>query len=120
MARDPQGHLAAIQRDGDKAEAANTSTANPAALNVSLETDIPSYYPGQEINFRALLQPTPPERVWSSPILGKAVSVALLSPEGLVLSVLNLKPDSVGGVSGSFNLAEGIQPGQYTHSGEFR
>ncbi len=105
IARDPQGHLAAMTLTPKKQEA----IINKGTLSATLQTDQPAYYPGQAINFRATVQSRP----ISGPAGEPGVSVSLLNPQGSPVSILSLKPDSAGGVTGLFTLASRLQPAQY-------
>src|SRR5207249_4787667 len=79
------------------------------SLPASLQMDQPTYYPGQAVNFRATVHSRPMDGADGEP----GVSVSLLSPQGLPVSTLSLKPDSVGGVTGLFRLAPALQPARY-------
>ena len=107
IARDLQGHIAALTLDPKAATQQNNANS---ALDARLETDQPAYYPGEQVNFRAVAR----GQAGQSPENSSGVSVQLLNPAGMVVSALNLKPDSVGGVSGLFNLASALRAGQYT------
>src|SRR5205823_6706723 len=87
---------------------------DPRSLSAFLQTNLPSYRPGEQANFRVVLHPAGPGRALGTPVSEQDVSVSLLNPGGAVVSVLNLKPDSAGGVSGLFEIAPSVQPGQYT------
>ncbi len=107
LARDPQGHIAALTLNAPDAWG-----DAPASLNATLQTDLSVYHREQTVNFRALVHHSinaPP----STPIAEQDVAVALLTPDGATVSVLTLKPDNAGGVSGSFELSPDVQPGQY-------
>ncbi|MFL5735601.1 MAG: Ig-like domain-containing protein [Chloroflexia bacterium] len=118
IARDTEGHLAAFASPSCQASGncgPNPQSVSPqnSVLSASIITDLPSYRPGQQVNFRALLHPAGREHTWVTPIAEQDVTVSLLNPRGATLSMLTLKPDSVGGVSGLFSLAPSLQPGQY-------
>jgi hypothetical protein len=130
VVRDVSGHLAAMVLEPGTAASASASasaTARSGAggdagaeapLNAVLQTDLPSYLPGQQVNFRVLLHPgsilMPEGRPAATPVTEQEVSVALLTPSGSVVGRLTLKPDPVGGVSGLFNLSPQLRPGRYT------
>lgn len=107
LARDTEGHIAALYL-----EPAATWAKTESTLAATLRTDNVAYMPGQTINFRMVLHKqhnlTPP-----TPVAEQEVSLLLLSPAEAVIATLNLKPDAVGGVNGSFRLASSLAPGKY-------
>jgi hypothetical protein len=110
IARDLQGNLAALELEPPLGISASSGET---ALPATMHTDLPAYYPGQTVNFRALLHTPGSQGSWAAPAAESDASVALLNPRGSPVAALTLKPDSVGGVSGLFSLAPGLQPGQY-------
>jgi hypothetical protein len=117
IARDAEGHLAAL--DLSSAEAQSLAPAvegihDTGTLPATVRTDLPSYNPGQTVNFRALVTPPRDDSSQPTPVNERDVSVALLNPQGSVVSMLTLKPDDLGGVSGLFELAPAASAGRYT------
>jgi len=132
IAQDASGHVAALNlepvlaaRTGRTTTIQNTPgpPKSTGDLGVSLQTDLPEYLPGHVVRFRALLhgaargveqtasQLSLPEQ---DMLEEQEVSVLLLDPRGVALAALTLKPDSVGGVIGLFNLSPDAEPGAYT------
>jgi hypothetical protein len=108
IAQDVQGHVAALAL----ASGRRWGDTPSGALSVSLQTDLTSYLPGQALNFRALLRSTH-DQAPPTPIAEQNVSVLLINPGGSVISSLTLKPDSVGGINGLFQLSPDLKPGAY-------
>ncbi len=110
IARDTAGHMAAaLLTDPGK----RWSDIAPT-LQANLQTDRPDYRPGQQVNFRLLFETSSQSAAPATPSVEQDVSVLLLTSTGAVVSELNLKPDSVGGVSGLFTLSPDLRPGLYT------
>lgn len=108
IAQDTLGHVAAaILKPTDK-----PANVQPDTLPASIQTDRPSYLPGQMVNFRVLVQ-TPAELAPATPSVDQAVTVQLRTPEDALLSTLTLRPDNVGGVGGQFPISRQARPGTY-------
>lgn len=112
IARDIDGHLAALALD-PQSWTATADAPHQATLAASIQTDLPVYVPGQAINFRALLR-VPRVTSAATPSVEQDVVVQLNTPEGVALSSLTLRPDSVGGVAGIFTLSPYARPGTYS------
>ncbi len=114
VARDPSGHIASlVLNSGFDPNGGDTADTLPA----NLITDRRAYHPGEIVNFHAMLEaatlgPASATRL-DEPTDGSA-NAQLLTPQGYVVSNLNLKPDSVGGISGVFTLDPTTLPGTYT------
>lgn len=104
LARDLEGHTAAMLLTGGQVEKPLSD------LDARLTTDSPSYYPGQQIQFRVLLGESGAGQL---PATEQEVGIGLVNPQGMAVSVLTLKPDTVGGVSGTFDLAPDALPGRW-------
>ncbi|HKP53691.1 MAG TPA: Ig-like domain-containing protein [Chloroflexia bacterium] len=108
IARDGAGHLAAMTLDVQT----TIVTQSTDTLSATLCTDRAEYYPGQAVNFRVLLHPAP-EAIAATPLAEQEAEVSLRTPAGNMLESLTLKPDDVGGASGSFSLPGDLRPGEY-------
>ncbi|MEO8287723.1 MAG: Ig-like domain-containing protein [Chloroflexota bacterium] len=109
LALDPAGHVAsALLNDGVRWGDANENT-----LPTDLITDLSAYRPGGTINFRLLLHDGN-SFVAATPVAEQDVLVSLVMPGGATVAMLNLKPDSVGGISGLFPISPDAEPGVYT------
>ncbi|HEX8218339.1 MAG TPA: Ig-like domain-containing protein [Chloroflexia bacterium] len=112
IARDVEGHLAALALDPDT-WTAPADAPGQSALAASMQTDLPVYLPGQAVNFRVLLRVTSVSSA-ATPSVEQDVIVQLKTPEGAALSSLTLRPDGVGGVAGNFTLSPRARPGTYS------
>ncbi len=106
VARDLNGHVAALLL-----EAAAHWGQSSGSLSADLHFDLPSYAPGEAINFRALIHPA--GILPATPVADQSIDAELLNPAGALIASLTLKPDSVGGIGGLFSLARDALPGTY-------
>lgn len=119
IAQDDNGHIAALLLDQDNSPSVAAQNRS-GALAATLQTDLSEYQPGHLVHFRVLLHAaakyslSQPYSAITSTLQEQDVSVLLLNPGGSVIAALTLKPDSVGGVSGLFNLSPDLKPGTYT------
>lgn len=111
IARDLQGNVAAARPA--RGAPLGTRAITPPVLEATLLTDLPAYYPGEQVNFRALIHRQPGQEAQATPLAEQDVTVSLFDAAGARLAALTLKPDAMGGVTGLFGLASSIEPGEY-------
>lgn len=89
------------------------SSCKPDKYLAYIYTDRPIFQPGQEVNFKAIIQEDYDLR-YITPSIGSPISINLRDSRNNLVETLNLQTNKFGSINGTFKLTDGAMLGDYS------